>query len=294
MFDLVIDVLIVVVCLVILGGAAGYMLWSEWKSQKSSTGFFQEAELRLGYPVPRNEIRYYDKIRTDAMRKFQRENPEYTEVPINEFGEEDETLSDTDEPDEFTTSWLRQLSPEEKRLMRTGLMKRAIANLPRYQEIQKDYPGKEALYRRRLISEHHWQLIRAAYKDLVDEINFIQKEAECLEDGWGQRIFPQAYQLWRANLLREAQQKEVEKRQKQKEKEAEKLKKQKEHEEKIKQQKLEKEQRLAEKKAAALIKAEEEAKCQASSKSSSAKAAPKSGGGGNHSSKTKPNGKKES
>eukprot|EP01066_Platyproteum_vivax_P008040 Platyproteum_vivax@DN3299_c0_g1_i1.p1 len=205
-----------------------YVLVIQWQKDKQSSSVLAEVERQnSAYAVPIEAIEQYEDARYALFEQT--------------WGS-DKPLPGTEE------EWMNQLSEEDNKALRTLLMKRAIANIPRSQEIQKDLPGFSALYRKQLISEEAWRTAGAAKEALVNEIELVREEASRLKADWGQSIFSEAFQLFRHQQEKMQEAASV--------KEAERTRKIKIEEEK---QRLERQERLAAKRALELIREEEAA-----------------------------------
>jgi len=95
-----------------------------------------------------------------------------------------------------------QISPEElqknpnhpHRLLAQALMKRAMADIPLVQHIQKEAPGMNKLYSQSMCSVKQWRNYQAAEAMVSAEVEEVRTEADELENGWSQLIWRQAMQ----------------------------------------------------------------------------------------------------
>lgn len=90
-------------------------------------------------------------------------------------------------------------SPQEAangphRIMAQALMKRAIADIPILQHIQKESPGMNKLYAQSMCSEKQWRAYQKAEALVSAEVDEVRREADQVEPGWSQMIWRQAMQ----------------------------------------------------------------------------------------------------
>jgi len=154
--------------------------------------FLAEAEARFGYgkAIPTKEINAYNQQKEIVYKKVR--HTVAKNLPLQEAN------------DVTDKSWLRKLgSNDDKELQQDHqrlcllLIQRAVANMPRYQLIQKDLKPKFMLYQKKLITETQWQMMLSAQQDLGMELNFIRFEAEKLKEGWSKddKVFQEAAQV---------------------------------------------------------------------------------------------------
>lgn len=98
-----------------------------------------------------------------------------------------------------------KLDEEEKKKLRTVLMRWLIAVIDVLAQVERDRPGAARLYEKKLVSDEYWEGVQSCFQGSHEVIKEINGEAEFLEDGWGAQIFPQALQLWRVTKMREKQ-----------------------------------------------------------------------------------------
>merc|ERR1711920_1081388 len=87
--------------------------------------------------------------------------------------------------------------PEERMGLKQALMKRLVACIDPLDQVQRDKPGNWKLWRGKLVSERYWGSLCDAERLVSEEIDSCTAEAEELEPGWREHIFPQAVQIWR-------------------------------------------------------------------------------------------------
>ena len=73
-------------------------------------------------------------------------------------------------------------------------MKRAIADIPILQHIQKESPGMNKLYAQSMCSEKQWRAYQKAEALVSAEVEEVRREADQIEGGWSQMIWRQAMQ----------------------------------------------------------------------------------------------------
>lgn len=73
-------------------------------------------------------------------------------------------------------------------------MKRAIADIPILQHIQKESPGMNKLYAQSMCSEKQWRAYQKAEALVSAEVDEVRREADQIEPGWSQMIWRQAMQ----------------------------------------------------------------------------------------------------
>merc|ERR1712039_1049627 len=87
--------------------------------------------------------------------------------------------------------------PEERMGLKQALMKRLVACIDPLDQVNRDKPGNWKLWRGKLVSENYWNSLVAGEKLVHEEIEACIAEAEELEPGSREHIFPQALQIWR-------------------------------------------------------------------------------------------------
>ncbi|CAM9921434.1 unnamed protein product, partial [Choristocarpus tenellus] len=79
--------------------------------------------------------------------------------------------------------------------LRNALLKRAIADIPIILRMQNEGPGIYNMYQQAMIGEKEWQSFQEAEAMISEEIESVQEEADEIEKGWSQSIWPLAMQL---------------------------------------------------------------------------------------------------
>ena len=98
-----------------------------------------------------------------------------------------------------------QLNEDERKKLRTGLMRWLIATIDVLAMVERDRPGAARLYEKHLVSEEYWEGVQSCFSETHETIQEINAEAEFMEEGWGAQIFQQALQIWRVTKVRERQ-----------------------------------------------------------------------------------------
>mmetsp|Transcript_6903 Transcript_6903/g.10182 ORF Transcript_6903/g.10182 Transcript_6903/m.10182 type:complete len:301 (+) Transcript_6903:146-1048(+) len=80
------------------------------------------------------------------------------------------------------------------RILAQALMKRAIADIPLVQHIQKESPAMNKLYSKSMCSVKQWRNYQAAEAMVSAEVDEVRAEADELEPGWSELIWRQAMQ----------------------------------------------------------------------------------------------------
>eukprot|EP00752_Nemacystus_decipiens_P008132 g7272.t1 len=79
--------------------------------------------------------------------------------------------------------------------LRNALLKRAIADIPIILRMQNEGPGIYNMYQQAMIGEKEWHAFQEAETMISEEIESVQNEADEIEPGWSQSIWPLAMQL---------------------------------------------------------------------------------------------------
>lgn len=108
------------------------------------------------------------------------------------------SYKDFDMPDEVDDYYEKKEDPEiakDKAKLRNALLKRAIADIPIILRMQNEGPGIYNMYQQSMIGDREWHAFQEAESMISEEIESVQNEADELEAGWGQSIWPLAMQL---------------------------------------------------------------------------------------------------
>lgn len=114
------------------------------------------------------------------------------------FAALDDKSYDFELPEEIDTyEELRESAPADKRALPMALLKRAMADIPRIEQLEKDHPRMAKLFQKGLLPFGVWEQLVDAEAMMDTEVHTVQAEAEKLQKGWGQGVFSQAYQMLR-------------------------------------------------------------------------------------------------
>jgi len=100
---------------------------------------------------------------------------------------------------------VRASKPTDKRTLPVALLKRAMADIPRIEQLEKDHPRMARLFNRGLLPFGVWEQLLEAEAVMDHEVHDVQAEAEKLQKGWGQGVFGQAYSMLRRERQEEKQ-----------------------------------------------------------------------------------------
>lgn len=181
--------------------AAGVRMWlQERRQSKESHLFFRQAQASLEcYPDARAQIEEYERGRESVFQELLAEGRVHA-------GE-----ADLEPGAPIESSWMRCLvSRHQKQTLKVLLLRRAVANVPRWIHLSQEMNAKYRLYRHQLLSEQMWVRFSALHDDLQQELDFLKFEAECLEASWGERILRDALVLYRLQQQKEVQQRQQE------------------------------------------------------------------------------------
>ncbi|KAJ7632549.1 translocation protein sec66 [Roridomyces roridus] len=85
--------------------------------------------------------------------------------------------------------------PASDPLLKSALVRRAMADVQRVLRLREDKPALQALLQKGSIGDELWQSLLAAEKELEAEIVEVVSEANSFVEGWGQVIFPTANEM---------------------------------------------------------------------------------------------------
>jgi len=85
--------------------------------------------------------------------------------------------------------------PASDALLKSALVRRAMADVQRVLRLREDKPALQALLQKGSIGDDLWQSLLAAEKELEAEIVEVVSEANTFVEGWGQVIFPTANEM---------------------------------------------------------------------------------------------------
>ncbi|CAM9778331.1 unnamed protein product, partial [Chrysoparadoxa australica] len=118
----------------------------------------------------------------------------------NFFNELGISYSDFELPDEINEFYtvkeeLLASGKADVQKLRNALLKRAVADIPGILRMQNEGPGMHSMYQQTMIGEKEWRNFQIAEQLVSDEVESVQAEAEEIEAGWSQQIWPLAMQL---------------------------------------------------------------------------------------------------
>lgn len=123
--------------------------------------------------------------------KQMQENPDLFDA-IDDDSYNFELPEEVDDYEEVKAS-----KPSDKRTLPVALLKRAMADIPRIEQLEKDHPRMARLFNKGLLPFSIWEQLMEAEAIMDSEVHAVQAEAESLQKGWGQGVFSQAYQMLR-------------------------------------------------------------------------------------------------
>jgi len=85
--------------------------------------------------------------------------------------------------------------PASDALLKSALVRRAMADVHRVLRLREDKPALQALQQKGSIGDDLWNSLLAAEKELEAEIMEVVAEANTFVEGWGQVIFPTANEM---------------------------------------------------------------------------------------------------
>ncbi|OEH79571.1 hypothetical protein cyc_05121 [Cyclospora cayetanensis] len=189
--DLSLGWLVFLVLFVGAAGAAGYLVLQEMRSSREKDIVLKQAGKEVDTSPPAREIEDYEEKRSALFQQL---------LVQQRVTEADEDLGEGQPP---CKSWQRQLlQPEEKKALKLLLMRRALANTPRWFVLSGEANAKYRLYRNGLLTETAWSEFQAVQEELNEELQYIKLEAECMEEGWGDKVLKDTVMLFK---LSEAQ-----------------------------------------------------------------------------------------
>ncbi|KAF8201449.1 translocation protein sec66 [Pholiota molesta] len=94
--------------------------------------------------------------------------------------------------------------PAHDALLKSALVRRAMADVQRVLRIREDKPALQNLLQKGSIGDDLWNSLLAAEKELEAEIMEVVAEANSFVEGWGQVIFPTANEMLANEKIRAA------------------------------------------------------------------------------------------
>ncbi|KAL0946990.1 hypothetical protein HGRIS_013136 [Hohenbuehelia grisea] len=95
----------------------------------------------------------------------------------------------------YVTLLGRSDPPASDALLKSALVRRAMADVHRVIRIRDDKPALQALLQKGTVGDDVWSSLLAAEKELEAEIMEVVSEANSFVEGWGQVIFPTANEM---------------------------------------------------------------------------------------------------
>jgi len=192
-------VLLAVGLLSAVGLAFAALAYIAYRGSKPSGFFLEAVQLVYDLQLPEVEIAAYYELKDRLYSKHAESSSDGTGV-VDASGA---PVS----PADAEVSWLRNLAPEELVILKKALMMRLVRDIDRLDQVQRDKPGNWKLWRGKLVSERYWGSLLEAERLVSEEIDNCVAEAEVLEPGWREHVFPQAVQCWRMEKMRDMEKK---------------------------------------------------------------------------------------
>lgn len=193
-----------------IAGALASMAYVAWRGSQPTEFFAETVSDVYDLQLPEEDIDAYYDLKDKVHQQH---------AP-----EEDANNSCEADGPSMVHTWVQKAPIEERQQLQKALMKRLIGGIDRLDQVQRDKHGNWKLWRSKLVSERYWGSLCEAEKMVTDEIDSCLAEANELQPGWREHIFPEALQFWRAqkqmDMQKKAAKKEVEQQKKQKEKDA--------------------------------------------------------------------------
>ncbi|KAF5381059.1 hypothetical protein D9615_003895 [Tricholomella constricta] len=92
--------------------------------------------------------------------------------------------------------------PASDSLLKSALVRRAMADVQRVMRIREDKPALQNLLQKGSIGDDLWNSLISAEKELEAEIMEVVAEANSFVEGWGQVIFPTANEMMANEKMR--------------------------------------------------------------------------------------------
>jgi len=187
--------------IVVIGGfivaaaaALGFMAYLAWRGSQPSDFFTEAVHATYDLQLPEAEIDAYYELKDRVQRQNGVAPPEEGPPGASDNGAEEDADGQAAEP-----SWVQSVPPEEAMILKRALMRRLVSCIDKLDQVQRDKPGNWKLWRGKLVSERYWTSLCDSERLVSEEIDSCVAEAEELEPGWRQHIFPQAVQFWRSS-----------------------------------------------------------------------------------------------
>eukprot|EP00918_Siedleckia_nematoides_P065493 GHVU01142416.1.p2 GENE.GHVU01142416.1~~GHVU01142416.1.p2 ORF type:complete len:167 (+),score=38.16 GHVU01142416.1:672-1172(+) len=139
--------MLVLVLLALTAVAAGllYMVWDEWRLKRAAdamVGSEGVEEHMLAFAKP--EVDKYEAMRDTLADAWEAANKT--------------VIDDAAAIIDPATSWLRTLPPDKNTQMRVQLLRRSLANMPRYLYVHENYRAKNRMFHKGLINSAQFEV----------------------------------------------------------------------------------------------------------------------------------------
>lgn len=183
-----------------VAAALALMAFIAWRGSKPSEFFLEAVQETYELQLPEAEIdAYYDlKDRLEAQY-----GNESGGTPVGSPGAGDMNGCGR----QVQQSWTQRVPPELRQELQKALMRRLVGGIEKLDQVQTDKPGSWKLWRRKLLSERYWASLCDAERLVGEEIDCCVAEADELEPGWRESVFPQAVRCWRMQKHQDAEKK---------------------------------------------------------------------------------------
>lgn len=94
--------------------------------------------------------------------------------------------------------------PAHDALLKSALVRRAMADVQRVLRIRDDKPALQNLLQKGSVGDDLWNSLLAAEKEIEAEVREVVAEANSFVEGWGQVIFPTANEMLANEKIRAA------------------------------------------------------------------------------------------
>eukprot|EP01084_Bolivina_argentea_P004235 8062_1 len=101
---------------------------------------------------------------------------------------------------------------DDKKTLKSALMKRAIADIPIILRMQNEGQGMHNMYQQAMIGNKEWKAFQQTEEAVSREIELVQNEAETFQVGFGSQIWQMAMQLRSAIMEKQSEMEKGEKR----------------------------------------------------------------------------------
>jgi len=178
------------ITLLIIWNIGRWIMQSVNKDEKSE--FFQESVMQT-YTAKQNEdaILLYNRMKEKFMDQVAEKIKSGPDLPVD---------------------WCKHLNEKELIVLKTALRKRMYRNIDCLAALERDKPGKYKLWRHKLVSEEVWESLQRVEDSVTKEIDECVLEADEIAPGWGQDLFQEVLEMWRAEQQKEMEQQKIQER----------------------------------------------------------------------------------